>query len=169
MTQASIGLKSWDNCTRDCAKPTKMKKYVSKIDVAVYKEKIIHHNIIMNRRFLIITILAVLSPFRWSPKKSVKVIFSVNFKRMGLSAQEFYSLRSKYENDAAINKMNSLFEKNGLILDRTFNHHSNGLKWTYTFKDIATFNGWEKNLYDLGMVKKENRPYIVDREYILLA
>lgn len=88
---------------------------------------------------------------------------------MGITADEFTELRLKYEDDRAIDKMNEFFEKNGLILKRSFGEYDHGLKWIYTFKDVDSFNKWEKNLYDLGMVQKDNRPYEIDREYIFLG
>lgn len=88
---------------------------------------------------------------------------------MGITAVEFTELRLKYEDDGAIDKMNELFEKNGLILGRSFGEYDQGLEWIYTFKDVDSFNKWEKNLYDLGMVQKDNRPYEIDREYIFLG
>jgi hypothetical protein len=124
----------------------------------------------MERRLFFLGALAFFLPGAWLKNSAnIKIIFSADLRQMGLSIQEFTALRSRFEDDAAIDKMNSIFEKRGLLLDRSFEESSDGLKWVYTFKDITSFNVWEQNLYDLGMVNKENRPYKIDREYCLVV
>lgn len=119
----------------------------------------------MKRRIFFLAPLAFFLPSIWSHPTYFKVIFSVNLRQMGFTKQEFNTLRSKFENDAAIDEMSYQFERSGLLIGRAFEESSDELKWVYTFRDAASFNRWEQNLYVQGMVKKNNRPYNIAREY----
>ena len=125
----------------------------------------------MDRRLFLIFSSASILSLDWFFKRNqpLKIKFSFNLKKHQMTAAEFCNLRSAYENDTKISLLNKVYAENGWLLSLDHKESLEEVEWTYTFKDAATFSQWENTLYSKGFVKKEGRPYHIERHYNLMS
>jgi hypothetical protein len=98
-----------------------------------------------------------------------KVTFRFDLRKHSMTAQNFCDLRSNYEDDHKITLLNKIFIKKGWILNHSCHHNENEMVWEYVFKNSEVFDKWESSLYREGFVKKDGRPYDIERTYQLVS
>jgi len=119
----------------------------------------------MNRRNLISYLAFAATCLLWKkvPEMAYQVQFLVDLREQ--SEANFFDLQSKYEDNAAIDRLSRAYERKGWILKKCdFARSDQALTWTYYFKDQNYFAKWEQELYDTGIVIKDGRPYNIYRQ-----
>lgn len=97
------------------------------------------------------------------PSIYFKAEFSCDLESLG-GAEAFFSLQRQTERTEDIKSLNHRYFVNGQLLDFKFIHGEKKLKWVYLFRDESSFQKWEQELYQRGLVSQYHQPYKIDRK-----